>query len=74
MWKLDKRYSLYSGLNFSKQRRKKNNEKIDKNIVIDIICFDTFKRVFCGNTNSNFELYKIEEAEKQDKDELLNKI
>lgn len=27
-----------------------------------------------GNTNSNFELYKIEEAEKQDKDELLNKI
>lgn len=27
-----------------------------------------------GNTNSNFELYKIEETEKHDKDELLNKI
>ena len=27
-----------------------------------------------GNTNFNFELYKIEETEKHDKDELLNKI
>ena len=53
MWKLDKRFSLYSGLNFSKQRRKKNNEKIGKTYEVIIEGWDDYIKCYFGRTTAD---------------------